>query len=261
MLLFLLLYGRVWCGEAAELKIISSQNSNPTHRQTQVSGGGFFMAKSTNTKANIERGEQASEAPGLFPMFVKLEGRECLVVGAGRIAESKIPGLLDAGAEVRVVAPQANATIASWAHGGRLSWQPRNFQSSDLDGVFLVIAATSLSDLNASVFREARQRNILCNAVDDPAHCDFYYPALVRRGALQLAISTSGLSPALAQRIRRELEEQFGPEYAAWLEQLGKARQELFAEDIDPEQRRQLLHRLASRESFAAAIRGGTQDQ
>jgi precorrin-2 dehydrogenase/sirohydrochlorin ferrochelatase len=180
-------------------------------------------------------------------------------VGAGRIAESKIPGLLDAGAKVRVVAPQANAAVAELARADRLTWQQRDFQSSDLDGAFLVIAATSLSDLNATVFREARQRNILCNAVDDPAHCDFYYPAVVRRGALQLAISTAGLSPALAQRIRRELEEQFGPEYAAWLEQLGDARRELFAEDIDPEQRRQFLHRLASRESFAAAVKGETQ--
>ena len=195
----------------------------------------------------------------LFPMFVNLEGRPCLMVGAGRIAESKIPGLLEAGAKVLVVAPEANPTITEWANSGRITWEQRSFQSADLNGKFLVIAATSLRDLNAAVFHEARQRNILCNAVDDPDHCDFYYPAVVRRGALQLAISTAGLSPALAQRIRCELEEQFGPEYAAWLQQLGQVREELFAREIDPEQRRQLLHRLASRESFAAAVKGGTQ--
>jgi len=215
------------------------------------------MAESkTNTAA--ERGQGARQAPSLFPMFVKLEDRECLVVGAGRIAQSKIPALLEAGAKVRVVAPEANTTVAEWARSGRITWEQRSFQGADLDGIFLVIAATSLRDLNATIFHEARQRNILCNAVDDPAHCDFYYPAVVRRGALQLAISTAGLSPALAQRIRRELEEQFGAEYAAWLQELGEAREELFAQDIDPERRRQLLHQLATRESFAAT-KGETQ--
>ncbi len=125
--------------------------------------------------------------------------------------------------------------------------------ASDLDGIFLVIAATNSSDVNAAIFHEARQRNILCNVVDDPEHCDFYYPAVVRRGDLQLAISTNGQSPALAQRIRRELEMQFGPEYARWLEELGRDRQQLFASKMDPEQRRRLLHELASREAFEKA--------
>ena len=102
----------------------------------------------------------------------------------------------------------------------------------------MVIAATNSRELNAAIFHEARQRNILCNVVDDPEYCDFYYPAVVRRGDLQLAISTNGQSPALAQRIRRELEIQFGPEYGEWLEQLGKIRQQLFASKIDPEERR-----------------------
>ena len=216
------------------------------------------MANS-KTKTATGRGGRVGREQSLFPMFVKLEGRPCLVVGAGRIAESKIPSLLEAGAKVLVVAPEANPTITEWASSGRITWEQRSFQSADLNGKFLVIAATSLRDLNAAVFHEARQRNILCNAVDDPDHCDFYYPAVVRRGALQLSISTAGLSPALAQRIRCELEEQFGPEYAAWLQQLGQVREELFAREIDPEQRRQLLHRLASRESFAAAVKGGTQ--
>ncbi len=217
----------------------------------------FAMASSTSNTAELDQRE--NPAPSLFPMFVKLQGRDCLVVGAGHIAESKIPGLLESGAKVRVIAPEANAAIAAWASSGRVIWEQRSFRAPDLDGMFLVIAATSLGDLNAAVFREARQRNILCNAVDDPDNCDFYYGAVVRRGALQLAISTAGLSPALAQRIRHELEERFGPEYAAWLDQLGAARQELFAQDIDPELRRQLLHRLASREAFASAVKGGTQ--
>ena len=189
----------------------------------------------------------------LFPMFMKLEGRSCLVVGAGTVGEPKINSLVTAGASVRVVALHATAAVAEWAQAGAITWEARAFNSADLDGTFLVIAATNSSDVNAAIFHQARQRNILCNVVDDPEHCDFYYPAVVRRGDLQLAISTNGQSPALAQRIRRELEVQFGPEYGAWLEELGRARQQLFASKIDPEQRRRLLHELASHEAFKKA--------
>jgi precorrin-2 dehydrogenase/sirohydrochlorin ferrochelatase len=189
----------------------------------------------------------------LFPMFMKLEGRSCLVVGAGTVGEPKINSLVTAGASVRVVALHTTAAVAEWAQAGAITWEARAFNSADLDGTFLVIAATNSSDVNAAIFHQARQRNILCNVVDDPEHCDFYYPAVVRRGDLQLAISTKGQSPALAQRIRRELEMQFGPEYGAWLEELGRARQQLFASKIDPEQRRRLLHELASHEAFKKA--------
>jgi precorrin-2 dehydrogenase/sirohydrochlorin ferrochelatase len=189
----------------------------------------------------------------LFPIFMKLEGRSCLVVGAGTVGEPKINSLVRAGASVRVVALHATAAVAEWAQAGAITWEARAFNSADLDGTFLVIAATNSGDVNAAIFHQARQLNILCNVVDDPEHCDFYYPAVVRRGDLQLAISTNGQSPALAQRIRRELEMQFGPEYGTWLEELGRARQELFASKIDPEQRRRLLHELASHEAFKKA--------
>lgn len=189
----------------------------------------------------------------LLPMFMKLEGRSCLVVGAGPVGEPKISSLIEAGASVRVVALHAATAVAGWARTGAITWEARAFNNADLDGTFLVIAATNSRDLNAAIFHEARQRNILCNVVDDPDYCDFYYPAVVRRGDLQIAISTNGRSPALAQRIRRELEIQFGPEYGEWLEELGRTRQQLFASKIDPEQRRRLLHELASREAFKKA--------
>lgn len=184
----------------------------------------------------------------LFPLFVKLDGRPCLVVGAGPVGEAKIASLLRAGANVRVVAPRATHTVRAWARAGRIFWEARGFDPADLEGAFLVVAATSSVDLHERVFREAKRRGVLCNVVDDPERCDFYYPAVVQRGALQIAISTGGLSPALAQRLRRELEQQFGPEYEAWVEQLGQARQELFTRVMDPERRRRLLHRLASRD-------------
>jgi precorrin-2 dehydrogenase/sirohydrochlorin ferrochelatase len=193
----------------------------------------------------------------LFPMFMKLEGRCCLVVGAGTIGEPKISSLIAAGASIRVVAPHATAAVAEWAQTRAITWEARTFNSADLDGTLMVIAATNSRDVNAAIFHEARERNILCNVVDDPEYCDFYYPAVVRRGDLQLAISTNGQSPALAQRIRRELEIQFGPEYGEWLEELGRKRQQLFASKIDPDERRHLLHELAGREAFKKAAAAG----
>ena len=193
----------------------------------------------------------------LFPMFMKLEGRSCLVVGAGAVGEPKIGSLLASGAAVRVIALRATAAVAEWAKSGAITWETRAFNNADLDRVFLVIAATNSRDLNATIFHEARQRNILCNVVDDPEYCDFYYPAVVQRGDLQLAISTNGHSPALAQRIRRELEIQFGQEYGEWLEELGRIRRQLFASNIDPEERRHRLHELASREAFEKARSAG----
>jgi len=186
----------------------------------------------------------------LFPMFLKLERRSCLVVGAGTIGEPKIQSLLLAGANVRVIAPQAHQAVMDWARAGLIVWEPRAFLPNDLEGVFLVIAATASAELNQLVFNEAQRRNILCNAVDDPENCDFYFPAVVRRGHLQIAISTGGQSPALAQRLRRELEEQFTPDYADWLEELGENRKKLFDRDLDADRRRDLLHSLASRDAF-----------
>ena len=188
----------------------------------------------------------------MFPMFLKLDGRRCLVVGAGKVAEGKIRGLLEAGASVEVVAPDAVWQIQKWAWEGTVGWKPRGFQPADLDQVSIVIAATSVPEVNAEVFKQARLRNVLCNSVDDPENCDFYYPAVVNRGDLQIAISTNGRSPALAQRLRRELEAQFGPEYESWVAELGGARDLLNAHHLDAEARRKLLHDMASSEAFTA---------
>ncbi|MGA8221648.1 MAG: bifunctional precorrin-2 dehydrogenase/sirohydrochlorin ferrochelatase, partial [Candidatus Acidiferrales bacterium] len=140
----------------------------------------------------------------LLPIFVKLADRPCLVVGAGEIAAAKIASLLESGARVTVVAPRANAEVQNLAAAGKLKWSPREFARAELDGIFLVIAATSDPEVNRAVFLEAQRRGILVNSVDDPPHCDFYFAAVVRRGDLQIAISTAGESPAVAQRLRQE---------------------------------------------------------
>ena len=203
----------------------------------------------------------------LFPMFLKLDGKKVLVVGAGKVGEPKIAGLLDTGAHIRVIALEASSAVLKWAEEGKIELELRAFSSADLDGAFLAVAATSSRNLNEQIYAEAQRRNVLCNIVDVPDLCDFYYPAVVRRGDLQIAISTAGQSPSLAQKIRQQLEKQFGPAYATWVAELGETRKLILASDLDRERKLDLLRSLASKAALEAAlseapaftVNGGTQ--
>jgi precorrin-2 dehydrogenase len=190
-----------------------------------------------------------------FPLLLNLNGRKCLVVGAGTVAAGKIDGLLSHGAKITVVSPRAIPAIQAQARAGVLTLLRREFSPEDVRGAFLVIAATNSSEVNGSVFRACRAQHVLCNAVDDPQHCDFFYPAVVRRGALQIAISTNGNLPALASRLRKELDQQFGREWAPWVEHVGKLRREILARKTSAQKRRELLLQLATPEAFQAFIR------
>jgi precorrin-2 dehydrogenase/sirohydrochlorin ferrochelatase len=190
----------------------------------------------------------------LFPMFMKLEGKRCLVVGAGKVGEPKIGGLIDTGARVQVVAMEASEAVHAWAEAGKIALGIRAYVESDLDGVFLAVAATAARDVNKSIYGEAQRRGVLCNVVDVPEYCDFYYPAVVRRGDLQIAISTNGQSPSLAQKLRQQLERQFGPGYAQWVAELGETRKRVLGSKLDPQRKRELLLSLASREALEAAV-------
>jgi len=185
----------------------------------------------------------------MFPVFFKLQGRPCLVVGAGTIAAPKIASLLRAGGQVTVVAPKARAEVASQARAGQLAWREREFAPSDLDGMFLVVAATDLQAVNHQVAEFARLRGVLCNSVDDPPDCDFFYPSVVRRGDLQIAISTAGKSPALAQRLREEIDAMLPNDTGAWLDRLGEMRLRMLEAFPGSEERKEALHQLARRES------------
>lgn len=188
------------------------------------------------------------ESVSLFPMFLKLTARPCVVVGAGNIAESKIASLLEAEAKVRVIAPEALPRVQEWAAGGDIVWEQREYRSGDLEGAFLCVAGTATPAVNRAVFAEATERGVLCNAVDDPPFCDFYFPSVVRRGELQIAISTAGESPALAQRLRKEINAALPQDTGEWLMELGRLRREVVAVEPIGEPRKQLLHELASRE-------------
>ncbi len=190
----------------------------------------------------------------LFPMFLKLAGKQCLVVGAGKVGEPKIGGLIDTGASIHVVAIEASDQVREWADAGKIELELRAFSESDLDGKFLAVVATASNRLNELIYREAQRRGVLCNVVDVPEYCDFFYPAVVQRGDLQIAISTNGQSPSLAQKLRQQLERQFGPGYAEWVKQLGETRRLILASDLDKERKLELLHSLASREAFEAEL-------
>jgi precorrin-2 dehydrogenase / sirohydrochlorin ferrochelatase len=189
-----------------------------------------------------------------FPMFLKLEGRQVLVVGAGKVGEAKIGGLFDTGARIRVVALDATAAVRGWAAEGRIELELRAFSAEDLAGAFLAVVASSSRGLNEQIYAEAQRLGVLCNVVDVPDLCDFYYPAVVRRGDLQIAVSTAGQSPSLAQKIRQQLEKQFGPAYAEWVAELGETRRLILASDLAKDRKLDLLHSLASREALEAAL-------
>lgn len=181
-------------------------------------------------------------------MFLKLTARPCVVVGAGAIAESKIESLLQAEARVTVIAPEALPRVQEWAGAGDILWHQREYRIGDLSGAFLCVAGTATPEVNRAVFVEASASGVLCNAVDDPPFCDFYFPSVVRRGELQIAISTAGESPALAQRLRKEINAQLPLDTGEWLMELGRLRREVNAVEPIGEARKLLLHELAQRE-------------
>ena len=185
----------------------------------------------------------------LFPIFLKLTGRPCLVIGAGNLAESKIESLRAAHAAVTVIAPEARENIQDLAAAGEITWHQRDFHPGDITpGTFLVVTATNVGAVNRAVYLEAVSQNIICNAVDDPPFCDFYFPSVVRRGDLQIAISTGGASPALAQRLRKEINAQLPLDTGDWLTDLGNLRREVTQMEPLNEERKLLLHQLALRE-------------
>lgn len=170
-----------------------------------------------------------------YPVFVELAGRPCLVVGGGPVAERKVEGLLGAGARVTVVSPSLSPRLATLAAAGRIRHQARSYQPGDLACFALAFVATGDARVNAAVAREGRRRGVWVNAADDPAHCDFILPAVVRRGDLAVAVATGGRSPALARAVREELEAYLTDDYAALAEIVGEVRRELRARQASPD--------------------------
>lgn len=181
-----------------------------------------------------------------YPVFLNLSGQRCLVVGGGAVAQRKVEGLLRAGAEVRVIAPELSQALRRLAEERRIEHAARAYQPGDLSGAFLVIAATDDEDVNRSVAAEAREVGTLVNVVDEPELCSFIAPAVLQRGELQVAVSTAGAAPALGARLRDRLSEAIGPEYELVVVLLRSARALLRSERRPNRERRRILRALAA---------------
>jgi precorrin-2 dehydrogenase / sirohydrochlorin ferrochelatase len=181
----------------------------------------------------------------LYPIFLKLEGRKVLIVGGGNVAEEKIYAVLRSATDVTVVAPEITDRIRTWVQNGLIKHVAEEYRSGHAKEYFLVIACTDSAAVNHQVYEEAKSAGALCNAVDDPGYCDFYAPAVVHRGEFQIAISTGGHSPALAQQVRKQLQREFGQEYASWIGWLGRMREGIRKALPHTPRRTELLHLLA----------------
>ncbi|MHB1013861.1 MAG: precorrin-2 dehydrogenase/sirohydrochlorin ferrochelatase family protein, partial [Desulfurivibrionaceae bacterium] len=191
-----------------------------------------------------------------FPVCLKIAGRQCVVIGGGRVGERKVKGLLAHGALVRVISPELSEPLSALLRAGTIDWLDRLYQEGDLAGAFLVIAATDDPAVQERVHAEAEARNILLNVADVPKWCNFILPATARRGDLAISVSTAGQSPALASALRQALEGQFGPEYGVLVDILGALRDTVLAGGRPHAENKVIFARLADPE-MAAWIRDG----
>lgn len=187
-----------------------------------------------------------------YPIYLNLKNRAVLLVGAGSVALQKIPALLDCQANLRVVAPEALPEIEALARKRQITWHPRSYESSDLEGVILAIAATDDKTLQERIATEARARQIWVNVADQTRLCDFIAPSLVSRGDLQIAISTGGAAPALSKFIRQKLEPLIGPEYGDFVRLVEQYRPEILKL---PKPRRDSLWRSLVSQDFLDQIK------
>jgi len=179
-----------------------------------------------------------------YPVNLDIRNRACLVVGGGAVGTRKVKTLVDCGGVVTVVSPQATSQLAQMAADGLITLENRAYRSADIEDKFLVIGATDDETLNRQIHADADARNTLCNIADRPEICNFILPAIVNRGDLVLAVSTSGKSPAYAKRMRKELEKQFGAEYEPFLRLMGAIRERLLREKHEPEAHKPLFEKM-----------------
>jgi precorrin-2 dehydrogenase/sirohydrochlorin ferrochelatase len=203
------------------------------------------LKQKTNSSKPQAEGDVVQQQ--LMPIFLKVSRRHCLVVGAGHAAWQKVESLVACGATVQVVAIHAIEPIQSLAKKGAIRLELRKYSPRDLDDAFLVIAATDNPRVNQAIFQAANARKLLVNTVDEPQRCDFYFSSVVRRGPLQIAISTSGESPAFARRLGKEIDAALPSNVGTWLKKLGKARRSILQGYPPSAARTQILTGLAAR--------------
>lgn len=195
-----------------------------------------------------------------YPLYIDIESKKCVVVGGGDVAERKVISLIECGADVKVVSPQFTSGLTRLAEEGRIDAIKRGYEPGDLEGATLAIVATDNHELNRKVYQEASNNNILVNVVDTPELCSFIVPSTVRRGDLVISISTSGSCPALAKNIRKQLQQLFGGEYAAYCDVLRDFRAKVTELYDDPEERKRALNRLIDSDVVKLLKEGKNQE-
>ncbi|HTP03959.1 MAG TPA: bifunctional precorrin-2 dehydrogenase/sirohydrochlorin ferrochelatase [Nitrospirota bacterium] len=195
-----------------------------------------------------------------YPIYLNLRDRPCLIVGGGHVAERKTLSLIEAGANVTVISPSLTQKLQELTQSGKIIHQQKTFDDRDLTDALLVIAATDSQEVNASIGRLCKKRNILVNVVTPPDESSFIVPSVVERGELLIAVSTSGISPALSKRIRQELEERYGLEYEVFLGKMSMLRARLMDEVRDEGVRREILKALADSDVISLLKEGKIHD-
>lgn len=193
-----------------------------------------------------------------YPVYLNLRERAAVVIGGGSIGTEKLAGLVDAGARVALISPEATERAADLAATGKIVWHRREYERGDLDGTFIAYSATNNPEVNAAVFAEAEERGIPLCSVDDVENCSFIGASVMRRGDLAITVSTSGNAPALAVRLRERLEAELGEEYASFLALAGKLRQPLAERHPALSTRRDIWYRLVDSDIFEL-LRSGEQ--
>jgi len=191
-----------------------------------------------------------------YPVLLQLEGKTVLVVGGGVVAERKVENLLELAARIHIVSIELTEKLHKLIESKEIKYLGSEFKEEQLEGVFFVIAATDDKLLNRRISEEARKRRLLVNAVDQPEDCDFIFPSIIKRGELLIAISTSGKSPALAKRLRQELEAQFGSEYGVFLDLMGRLRKEILSKGFSQKQNSLIFHEIVDSDILKCLAQG-----
>jgi precorrin-2 dehydrogenase/sirohydrochlorin ferrochelatase len=195
-----------------------------------------------------------------YPAFLDLQGLGCLVVGGGQVGERKVKTLMDCGAVVHLVSPELTPFLEEAVRQGRVRLLAPEFLPEHLEGIFLVIGATDDPEVNRRISAEARSRNLLCNIVDKPLECSFIVPSQIRRGDLVIAVSTGGRSPALAKKIRQDLENLFPDIYSIYVALLGRVREYLLAQGLPQARNQQIFESLIEAPILESLERGDRED-
>lgn len=195
-----------------------------------------------------------------YPIHLDIKNRNCLVVGGGAVGTRKAITLLNCGANVTVVSPEATEQLLELEQTDSIILKKRAYRSTDLDGMFLVIGATNNDTLNRQISNDAERQNTLCNIADRPEECNFILPSIVHRGDLVITVSTSGKSPALAKKLRESLENQFGEEYDHFLKLMGAIRKKLLRQSRHPEAHKHLFNHLIDNGLLEMIRAGRKQD-